>query len=276
MRADIPELFTRAVSYGEDAPAPRALFVFAHPDDETLALGSRLQRFTDGLLIHVTDGAPRNGYDSTAHGFKNLDEYRAARFTELDRALTVGGAEGLPRRCLGIADQEASMQLLRMTQALAEIVREYRPDVIFTHAYEGGHPDHDACAFAVHHAVQESAGKRPLVIECSLYHTGPHGMETFTFLSHPDALQEHATFLTPGEQNRKQAMLACFTSQRETLSQFGTVVEMFRVAPRYDFTQPPHTRPLFYDQFAWGMTSQRFCKLAREAEHSLRAHEVSA
>ena len=31
-------------------------------------------------------------------------------------------------------------------------------------------------------------------------------------------------------------------------------VEAFRVAPEYDFTQPPHPGVLFYEQFKIGMT----------------------
>lgn len=266
----------RAISPENDSsPAPRTLFIFAHPDDETIALGPRLGRFIDGLLIHVTDGAPRDGRDSKAHGFASIDAYRTARFKELEHALTAGGAADMARRCLNIPDQEASLRLVEITHALVKIIDRHRPEVIFTHAYEGGHPDHDACAFAVHHAVLEPPGNHPPIIECALYHSGPQGIQVSTFIPNTAAAVEFTTTLAPEEHRRKQAMLSCFASQSETLSKFGTPVESFRIASRYDFTQPPHIPPLLYDQFPWGMTSERFCELAREAENSLHAHEVS-
>src|SRR6185437_9724842 len=40
---------------------------------------------------------------------------------------------------------------------------------VFTHAYEGGHPDHDAVAFAVHAACRLS-DIPPAIVEMPYYH----------------------------------------------------------------------------------------------------------
>lgn len=37
-----------------------------------------------------------------------------------------------------------------------------------------------------------------------------------------------------------------------------------------DFCNPPHEPAVLYDGCTWGMSSARFCELAREAEHELR------
>ena len=42
-------------------------------------------------------------------------------------------------------------------------------------------------------------------------------------------------------------------------------VERFRLAPRYDFTQPPHAGDLHYEQFGWELTPQRWRSLAAAA-----------
>ena len=68
---------------GSDLAMPRAMIVVAHADDETIALGARIERFYEAHFIHVTDGAPRNEQDSRAHGFRSLDDYRQARVQEL-------------------------------------------------------------------------------------------------------------------------------------------------------------------------------------------------
>jgi N-acetylglucosamine malate deacetylase 2 len=256
-------------SENAQVPMPKAMLIFAHPDDEVIALGGRLGRFQHAHFVHVTDGAPRNEQDSRAHGFASLEEYRGARVKEFSKALESAGLHDASYECLGIPDQEASLQLRQLTRRLFQILNERRPDVIFTHPYEGGHPDHDACAFAVHHAVAllgTHAPKLPLMIECASYHAGPNGIETGRFLPHSSDEQEVVYQLSPEERQRKQALLGCFTTQKEVLSCFKVEEERFRIAPEYNFRKPPHTGQVFYDQYPWGMTSQRFCELAIEAE----------
>jgi LmbE family N-acetylglucosaminyl deacetylase len=254
------------------------MLVFAHPDDEVIALGGRLARFGPAHFIHVTDGAPRNEGDSRAHGFATLDQYRKARAGELLCALSAAGLTNASES-FDIPDQEASHRLLQVTDLVAERLDQHGPEVVFTHPYEGGHPDHDACAFAVQQAVtlRRARGKPvPIIIEAPFYHAGPHGMLTGEFLPGSPATPGISRSLSPGEQKRKRDLFACFTTQAEVLRSFPLDRELFRIAPVYDFTHPPHPGPVFYDGFPWGMTSQRFCELARHALESPRQELVSA
>jgi N-acetylglucosamine malate deacetylase 2 len=266
----LPELLVRATLDGDSQRcAPYAMLVFAHPDDETIALGARLSRFASSLLVHVTDGAPRNGQDSRSLGFASVKEYRSVREKELHRALSVAGLENIQRISLEIPDQEASLHLRGLIADIEALFLKYRPDIVFTHPYEGGHPDHDACAFAVQRSserVQGTGLTSPLIIEAVFYHAGPNGIETGCFLPHLEQTAEIHYPLSPDEQHRKQALLACFTTQQQTLQYFPVERESFRIAPRYDFHRPPHDGPVFYDRFSWGMTSARFCELTVEAD----------
>ena len=70
------------------------MLVFAHPDDETVALGARMRHFRNQHLVTVTDGAPRNEYDSRAYGFTSTSDYGRARHNELRRALDCAGFTG--------------------------------------------------------------------------------------------------------------------------------------------------------------------------------------
>ena len=54
------------------------MIVAAHPDDETLGIGSLLCLLDEALLVHVTDGAPRDGADARVHGFATCAEYADA------------------------------------------------------------------------------------------------------------------------------------------------------------------------------------------------------
>lgn len=268
------DLLIRATAPADsDSPMPRAMIVVAHADDETIALGARIKRFHGAHLIHVTDSAPRNELDSRAHGFQCIDDYRLARQRELSAVFTQTGLSCVTSTCLGISDQEAGNYLIEISRELARYIADHDPEVIFTHPYEGGHPDHDACAFAVHHAVDLNralGGVRPLIIEAPFYHAGAAGFEAGSFLISDSYTPELVYQLSEAERMQKDSLLACFTTQTETLRGFHQPVERFRIAPVYDFTRPPHDGQLFYEHFPWGMTSSRFCVLAQEAEAELQ------
>src|SRR4029077_3455583 len=51
-------------------------------------------------------------------------------------------------------DQQAAFRLAELARRLAALFAERGIAVVLTHACEGGHPDHDAVAFAVHGAAR--------------------------------------------------------------------------------------------------------------------------
>ena len=235
----------------------RVALVVAHPDDETIAAGASLHLLPGLLLVHVTDGAPRALADAATAGFDTLADYAAARRGELMAALdAAGAAPDLVE--LGVVDQEASFCMPALARALSRLFDAHGIEAVITHAYEGGHPDHDATAFAVHAA----AGGRP-VLEFAGYHADPSGaLLTGRFLPGPDPT---VITLTEAERTRKRAMFDCFRSQARTLAAFGTDKELFRPVPSYDFTQPPLPGRLNYEHWGWSMTGARWRALAQAA-----------
>ena len=240
--------------------------VVAHPDDEVIGAGACLPLLVGVTIVHVTDGAPRSLRDAHAAGFATRDAYARARHSEAEVALALAGIAPQCLVALGIADQEASLCIAELARRLARLLSDNALSAVLTHAYEGGHPDHDGVAFAVHCAarlIANTGAAEPTIIEMAGYHAGPQGLVTNAFL--PGADPGLTIELDSRKQALKRRMLACHVSQARTLAQFGVTIERYRVAPCYDFTSPPHPGQLWYEQFDWGMTGARWRALASEA-----------
>ena len=244
--------------------AERVALIVAHPDDETIGAAGILPHLGDVSILHVTDGAPRSPDDARAAGCATREEYASLRRRELVAALAEAGIAAGRAHELGITDQEASLELAGIARHIAAMMEERRPSLVLTHTYEGGHPDHDATAFGVH-AACALTDPAPIVYEFPLYRAGVAGdMLVGSFL--PQVGVAPLTIeLCDDARSRKQRMYACYASQQHMLRNFPIGVESFRPAPRYDFTCPPHPGQLFYEQFQWGMTGERFRALVREA-----------
>lgn len=264
------ELLDLATAPDSDSrPVPRTMVVVAHPDDEVLALGGRLSRHRHSLFVQITDGAPLDGKDSIDHGFSSLEEYRLERQREAAAAFLQAGIPEAERICFEVSDQQAANHLGKLIPRLIGLFRSFKPEIVFTHPYEGGHPDHDACAVIVYRAVTALEQKqRPMIAEATYYHAGPDGIEVSCFLPQPQTEFGILRVLTAEESRKKQELLACFSSQRTTLSYFRTDAELYRIAPKYDFSRPPHEGKLFYERFPWGMTGARFCELVKAVDSS--------
>jgi LmbE family N-acetylglucosaminyl deacetylase len=246
----------------------RVLVVVAHPDDETVGAGSRLPLLRSARFVYATDGAPGDGLDAARHGL-SIDAYREVRRRERAAALALCGiGEGQVVE-LGCPDQQAARRLPLLAMRLADLFTAERPHAVLTHPCEGGHPDHDATAFAVHAARQwlrQRGQAAPDLVEMASYHRGEHGLRSGAFLPHAAVDQATGTVVLDSRARAfKQALLDCHGTQRETLRQFPLDRECFRPAPPYDFGQAPHAGPLFYEEHGWGVGGEEFRALALQA-----------
>jgi LmbE family N-acetylglucosaminyl deacetylase len=239
--------------------------VIAHPDDETIGVGAHLPLLHEPIILLVTSGAPIKSGDHKAAGC-NHPEYGAVRLRELRAAMAVAGLSKGQLEAFSFTDQRVSFGMAPLARRLARWLHLRGIELLLTHAYEMGHPDHDAIAFSVHAAValmQRCGLKPPRVLEFTSYHRGANGIEVGCFP--PDTDLSEVIPLTPAQQALKARMFACYASQSKTLEPFDCTAERFRIAPAYRFTERPHGRGAYYDDHDWGMRSERWLGLAAEA-----------
>ncbi len=245
----------------------RLLVIVAHPDDEVIGAGAHFRLWPRATFVHVTDGAPRNMSDALRAGIRTREQYAAVRRKELQQALTLAGIPAAHLLALGIGDQESSYRLDFLTWSVLELLLELRPVAVLTQPYEGGHPDHDSTAFALHTAcrwLQTRQKRAPEILELTSYHNSAGSMQTSQFLA-AGGDPELSVVLDQEQRKLKMRMLACFATQQHVLKWFPVDLERFRKAPNYDFSAPPHGGKLYYELFDWGMTGLRWRDLAAGA-----------
>jgi LmbE family N-acetylglucosaminyl deacetylase len=232
----------------------RTLVIIAHPDDEAVGCGALLQRMREPLVLFCTDGAPRDRYFWDKFGSR--EAYAQTRRQEARSALSKVGVmqvEFLPpaeNPQQLFVDQDLFLYIPRALESIAEIVTHLRPEALLTLAYEGGHPDHDTCAFLTWWTARE------LVLpawELPLYHRAGGNQIVFQQFIVPEG-NEVLFDATQEEVERKRAMLASYVSQGDTITKFNPAIERFRPQAAYNFERPPHPGTLNYEAWQWPVT----------------------
>jgi LmbE family N-acetylglucosaminyl deacetylase len=236
--------------------------VVAHPDDESIGAGGQLHRFEHLTLVIGSDGAPRDGRDMRRTGHASIDAYAQTRRSELKLALRALELPDDAVTRLDHPDGELIFAIEGIVEQLAETFARNEIEVVMTHAYEGGHPDHDALALAAQLASRRWAPK-PTLVEMPYYHAGPNGWVLQAFADEEAA--PVTIRLDAGAWKRKCAMLDAHESQAELLRGFRQPIETFRLAPAHDFTRPPHAGRWLYEQVAPALRPETWLARARAA-----------
>jgi N-acetylglucosamine malate deacetylase 2 len=241
------------------------LAVVAHPDDETIGFGTRLSRWPLARIVTVTDGSPLRLDDARRAGCRTRVGYAALRRKELEGALEIAGFPRQQCECLDLVDQRSPYHLTWLARQIADRVDRLRVRWVLTHPYEGGHPDHDAAAFACQAAIQLIADCKPLRIEFACYHLRSGRFVAGQF--RPCDSESFTPTFTEKDHGQRRWMMQAHRSQSSTLAQFEHCVEQFRLAPEYDFSHAPQEP--WYASMPFGMDVRTWEQLAAEAWHEL-------
>ena len=253
------------------------MLIAAHPDDEIVGAGVAMASLPGLKVVHVTNGVPDDPRYASWAGFNTPAAYGMARESEARQALDRLGLAQTALLRLGFVDQQLSLQLLPLTRKLVGLIREHQPDLVITHPYEGGHPDHDAVCFACHHALwllEQNQEAVPWLIEMTSYFSRNGDRVVGEFAQGTTGVL--TLLLSEADRSFKAALYGCFQTQKDLLSTFQLHVERFRKAPRYEFKQLPNVPEILYDRYDLGTTSEQWLELSRSANASLAAEASRA
>jgi len=127
--------------------AMQMLLIFAHPDDESFALGGTIAKYAE-QGVKITLVAATKGEAGKAAGICTSGDLGLIREQELQRAAEVLGISNVI--FLGYRDKDVPIAPpFEIVERLVRIIRDVRPQVIVTFGADGasGHRDHRA----IHH-----------------------------------------------------------------------------------------------------------------------------
>jgi LmbE family N-acetylglucosaminyl deacetylase len=205
--------------------------------------------------------------DAKAAGFQERSEYAQARRDECLAALAIAHVPEDRVVELAVPDRFAAQCLADLTKRIAAFLQQSEADIVVTHPYEGGHPDHDATAFAAHAALRlmkQNGFEPPVLFEMALHPSEDFKAKVPEFL--PGTKRETTTLLLDEEaQKLKRQMFECFQTQRQSLEVSPVGPEKFRQPSAYDFTVPPQNGKLHYENFDWAPSRKEWQSLACKA-----------
>jgi len=213
----------------------KVLVLVAHPDDETIGCSGLLQRASAALVVFAVDGAPPHyGFEKQ---FGSLQRYSDIRFLEASIAL-----RALPHCSFGrlatpdgayYVDQHLFEQMPEALTSLNEFICRFSPDFIVTHAYEGGHIDHDACHFLAAHIARAHS---LMLMEFPSYWKTEDGRDIFQQFR--DSRNDDVILkLSDHEIEVKRQMLASYRTQQALTPVFHLHTERFRPALQESTTE---------------------------------------
>ncbi len=141
------------------------LFIFAHPDDESVSCAATMKQLIDAgdkvILVSATDGSGGEVMDKAVPNLKKFGSIGELRRDELKNAaklLNVTKLHILDFKDGGITNVQVWTHL---KQAFVDLINEYKPDVVITFDHTGWyyHLDHVGVSIAATLAFQEATHK---------------------------------------------------------------------------------------------------------------------
>lgn len=166
------------------------MFVFAHPDDETVACASTIKQLADNgdevYLILATMGEAGEVMDGAQANLNRLGSVAALRKQELNGAVKHLGIKQVIN--LSFSDGEINNKMVwgKLLTDLIEHIDQLKPDCIITFDHTGWyfHLDHVGVSIATTLAYHQSEHRADILMH-SHYHPTTDGEEKWKYIFHP-------------------------------------------------------------------------------------------
>ena len=224
----------------------RILILAPHPDDEVVgcaaAIGRARAAGAEVAVLFLTHGCVEQS------AMWPWERARYVSVTARRRDESAAACALLGVEPIGWSDRPARRLWRELPEAERDArraVADARPDQLWTPAYEGGNPDHDAANALASRLARDGVP----VLEFAEYNLSGGKARSHAFPS-PNGTEEVLT-LTDAERSLKRKALATYASERGNLGYVETMREVFRPLVCYDYAAPPHAGKLWYARFQW-------------------------
>lgn len=254
-------------------PGRRHLFVFAHQDDELPYAGLIRRCRPDVQLIWLTNGdglAPEAGEQPEAYA----DKRRLESIAAMD-CLGIGqpALTFLEHSEIAIYKLLARMSdsrvggvpptFERIYESVEEAVLAAQPDVVWTLAWQGGHPEHDLAHLCTARALRRLADRTGRALP--LYELPAYELTFVVPLRFRPwrRAPHHAIELTPDELRAKHEMMACYPTQAEIIEGFERLIGL------YGRLSALRLRPFDFSTYA---ALEQFAKVPASRDYTRSTH----
>jgi len=139
------------------------LFIFAHPDDETVSCSATMHQLLhhgdDVIIASVTDGAAGEAHERAENELKKHGSLAELRRTELRKVADVIGVKDV--RFLDFSDGEITNKMVwdTLLKKITQLIDDVKPNVVITFDHSGWyfHLDHVGTSIATTLAFQQAS-----------------------------------------------------------------------------------------------------------------------
>lgn len=150
----------------------KALFIFAHPDDETFGTGGTIAKLVKkGAVVNVVTATTGQAGQTGEYGDITPEELGEKRKIEQAEAAKILGIS--KTTCLGLMDGELiNHPVEELAEMLIPLIKDENPDIVVTFEKNGAsnHPDHKQISIAATDAFKRWMSEADKHVR--LYHIG--------------------------------------------------------------------------------------------------------
>jgi LmbE family N-acetylglucosaminyl deacetylase len=241
-----------------DSTKENVLLVVAHQDDDAFIVTRLKEHIVKGDQVMIV---------WTTKSYQDGNQYANVRINEAKNAMKMLGVDSLHYKFLDFPDTRTYKFIPEIIEKLKAIIQKYKPNIIYTGAYEMGNIDHDVTNFSTVESLKE------LKYKCMVYEFPEYSAYNvpnflpFEMRKFPDTLITYCRELTAKQTKFVIKCWRIYHSQEFPFMQYLYFLdqenlifkyEYLRVLPNYDYTKRPFNAAAAYGRYVFGLNYKDF------------------